>query len=149
MVRAEEYLKMMMVQKAWSYASHLGGLDPMLGVLHVIKNRIDAGWGVCAHVLETMEKWEAAPPATKKHPDVWERRFQQLLGQIDAIYDGTHRPDVSNNGLYFGDTTNITNPWFLDHVARNPQKMRCANTGSWTYWNNIMGQEVLQPVSIA
>src|ERR1700689_3133422 len=149
MVRAEEFLKMHMVSKAWSYASHLGGVDPMFGVLHVIKNRIDAGWGPCAHVLETMEKWEAAPPVTKKHPDVWERRFQQLLGQIDSIYDGTHRPDVSNNGLYFGDTANITSPWFLDHVARNHQKMRCANTASWTYWNNLTGAEIQQPVSIA
>ena len=138
-----------MIECAWKYGQHLGGLDPMLGVLHVIKNRVDAGWGTVGHVLETMDKWEAAPPVTKKHPEMWERRFQQLLGQIDAIFDGTHRPDVSNAGVYFGDTTNITNPWFLEHVARSPMKMRCANTGSWTYWSNLTDAVVVQPVSIA
>jgi hypothetical protein len=134
MVRAEEYLKAQMIEQAWKYAQHFGGVDSMIGVLHVIKNRQSAGWGSYAHILDTMEKWEASPAPTKTHPEQWERRFVSLLGVIDAICDGTHHPDPSNRGLYFGDTTNITSEWFMEHVARNPEKTRCGGSASWTYW---------------
>ena len=53
----------------------------------------------------SLKRWTnggLAPPVTKKHPEMWERRFKQaLLGQIDAIFDGTHRPDTSNGGRLF------------------------------------------------
>ncbi len=133
-VRAEEYFKMHMIHKAWSYGQHFGGIDNMLGVLHVIKNRQAAGWGTYGHVLDTMEKWQAAPPVTLTHPDLWDRRFQQILGQVDAICDETRKPDVSNGGLYFADTTYITSEWFIKHVCRNPEKQRCGGSASWTYW---------------
>jgi hypothetical protein len=148
MNRAEDYVKAQMIEAAWKYAQHLGGVNGMLGVLHVIKNRYDAGWGSYGHILDTMEKWEAAPAATKTHPEQWERRFVSLLGIVDSVCDGTHRPDVSNGAVYFGDTTNITNEWFLEHVARNPERMLCANTSSWTYWKNIDSSVVLTPVSV-
>ena len=138
MVRAEEFFKMAMIQKCWSYAQHLGGVDPMLGVLHVIKNRIDAGWGTCGHVLETMEKWEAAPPVTTKHPDLWDRRFQMILGQIDAIWDGTHRPDVSNGAVYFGDTTEYYESVVPRTRCPKPAENALRDTGSWTYWSNLV-----------
>ena len=133
-VRAEEYFKMLMVREAWRYAQHFGGIENMLGCLHVIKNRQAAGWGTYGHVLDTMEKWQAAPPTTLTHPDLWDRRFQQILGQVDGICDETRKPDPSNGGLYFGDTTNITSDWFLERIARNPDKQRCGGSASWTYW---------------
>ena len=68
MVRAEEYFRMQMIECAWKYAQHLGGLDPMLGVLHVIKNRVDAGWGTIGHVLETMDKWGACAARNQETP---------------------------------------------------------------------------------
>ena len=133
MTRSEDYIKMQMIEQAWKFASHFGGAENMFGVLHIIKNREKAGWGTYLHVLDTMDKWEAAPPVTKTHPDVWNRNFVKLLGEIDGICDDT-RKDPTNGGLYFADTTNITSDWFLKHVARNPEKERCGGSASWTYW---------------
>jgi|ERR1700689_1182016 len=133
MTRAEDYIRMQMIEAAWKYASHFGGVENCLGMLHVIKNREKAGWGTYLHVLDTMEKWEAAPPATKTHPDIWNRNFQKMLSEVDSIMDDT-RKDHTNGALYAGDTTNITSDWFMQHVARNPEKQRCGDCCSWTYW---------------
>ena len=131
MVRAEEYIRMQMIEQAWKYASHYGGHENMLGVLHVIKNREAAGWGTFLHILDTMEKWQAAPPVTTTHPDIWNRNFVKVLGEVDAICDGT-RKDPTNKATYFGDTTNITSDWFLQNVARTRE--RCGDNCTFTYW---------------
>jgi hypothetical protein len=134
MERNDSYIKAQMIEAAWKYAQHYGGVDHMLGVLYVIKNRQVAGWGTYLHILDTMEKWQAAPPKTTTHPDIWDRRFVALLGAVDGICDETRKPDISNGALYFGDTTDIQSEWFLERVARNPEKVRCGGSASWTYW---------------
>lgn len=133
MTGAELYTKMQIVETAWRYASHFGGAENMLGVMHVIKNRQKAGWGTYLHILDTMDKWEASPPPTKTHPDLWNRNFLRLLNEVDSVMDDTRR-DPTGSALYFGDTTNITSDWFLQHVARNTEKVRCGDCASWTYW---------------
>src|ERR1700689_3151676 len=102
MTRAEDYEKAHAVFSAWKYAQHFGGVDHMIGVLWVIKNRSDAGWGSYLHVLDSMEKWEAAPAPTKAHPDKWDRRFVSLLNQVDSIFDPTAK-DTPHEPPWFGD----------------------------------------------
>jgi hypothetical protein len=133
MTNSELYVKMQVVEIAWKYASHFGGAEHMLGVMHVIKNRQKSGWGTYLHILDTMDKWEASPAPTKNHPDLWNRNFLKLLNEVDGVLDDTRR-DPTGSALYFGDTTTITSDWFLEHVARNPEKSRCGDINSWTYW---------------
>lgn len=133
MTNSELYVKMQIVEAGWKYASHFGGAEHCLGVMHVIKNRQKSGWGSYLHILDTMGKWEGSPAPTPTHPDLWNRNFLRLLNEVDSIMDDTRR-DPTGGGLYFADTTKITSDWFLQHVARNPEKVRCGDINSWTYW---------------
>ena len=135
MQRVTDYIKAHAVFTAWKYGSHYGGTDHMTGVLWVIKNRSDAGWGSILHVVDTMEKWESAPPVTKTHPDQWDRRFVSLLNTVDSIFDHTAQ-DPTNSALWFGDLTNVTNEYFLTNVCRSPERQRCGGINSWTYFKN-------------
>lgn len=122
-----------MIETAWKYCQHFGGVPAMINCLHVLKNRQKAGWGSYLHILDTVDKWHAAPPKTTVHPDIWDRRFLTLWNEIDGICDDTRR-DPTNGALYWGDTTDIQSEWFMTHVARNPEKQRCADMSSLTFW---------------
>lgn len=130
---SEQYIKMQMVECAWRYGSHYGGTPAMLNILHVLKNRQKAGWGTYLHILDTVDKWHAAPPKTTIHPDVWNRNFLALLNEIDGICDDT-RKDPTNSALYWGDLTDVQSDWFLEHVCRNVEKQRCADMNSLTFF---------------
>ena len=131
--RTEEYIKSQMIECAWRYGQHYGGTPAMISILHVLKSRQKAGWGTYLHILDTVDKWQAAPPKTSSHPEVWDRRFLALWNEIDSICDDTRRDPV-NGALYWGDTTDIQSDWFLQHIARNPEKVRCADMSSLTFW---------------
>lgn len=130
---AESYTKSHLIFTAWKYGQHYGGTPAMINILHVLKNREKAGFGTYHHVLDTVEKWQAAPPKTTTHPDAWDRRFLSLWGEIDSICDDT-RKDSSNGALYWGDLTDVQSEWWLAHVARNPERQRCADMGPLTFF---------------
>jgi hypothetical protein len=130
---SENYIKMQMVETAWRFGQHYGGTPAMLSILHVLKNRQKAGWGTYLHILDTVEKWQAAPAKTTTHPDVWNRNFLALLNEIDGICDDT-RKDPTNGALYWGDLTDVRSDWFLNQICRNPEKQRCADMSSLTFF---------------
>ena len=131
--RSDEYIKSHMIFVAWKYGQHFGGTPAMINILHVLKNRQKAGFGNYLHVLDTVDKWQAAPPKTTGHPDIWDRRFLSLWTEIDGICDDT-RKDSSNGGLYWGELNDIQSEWFLTHICQNPEKQRCADMGSLTFF---------------
>ena len=130
---SESYIKMQLIEAAWHHGSHYGGTPAMLSILHVLKNSQKAGWGTYLHILDTLDKWQSAPPKTTTHPDVWNRNFLALLNEIDSICDDT-RKDPTGGALYFGDTTDIQSEWFLEKICRNPEKTRCSDMSSLTFW---------------
>ena len=130
---SETYIKSQLVECAWRFGAHYGGTPAMLAILHVLKNRQKSGWGTYLHILDTVDKWQSAPPKTTAHPDSWNRNFLSLLNEIDGICDDT-RKDPTNGALYWGDTTDIQSEWFLTKIARNPEKTRCADMSSLTFW---------------
>jgi hypothetical protein len=135
MTRIDDFAKCLMISTAWKYASHFGGADNMTGMLHVIKNRQKAGFGDYIQIVDTMSRYEACPPVTTTNPSPWDRRFLQLLQVVDSVCDDT-RKDHTNGALYAGDLTCITNDWFLEKVARSPDKQRCGDNNSWTYFKS-------------
>jgi hypothetical protein len=130
---SELYIKAQLIECAWKYGQHYGGTPAMLNILHTLKNREKAGFGTYLHVLDTVDKWHAAPPKTTQHPDAWDRRFLSLYNDIDGICDDT-RKDSSNGALYWGDLADVQSEWWLTHVARNPERVRCADMGSLTFF---------------
>ncbi len=131
MTRGEDFVKSMLVSAAWRYGAHFGGYEACLCIMHVIKNREKAGQGTFLHILDNMHKYEAAPPKTTTHPDIWEKRFLKLLTEVDGVYDGT-RKDPTNGGLYFGELNDIQSEWFLEKVARTRE--RCGDMGTLTFF---------------
>lgn len=131
--RTDEYIRSHMLFTAWKYGQHYGGTPAMTNILHVLKNRQKAGWGTYLHILDTVEKWHAAPPKTTQHPDVWDRRFLALWNEIDSICDDTKR-DTTNGALFWGDLTDVQSDWFLEKVCRNPERVRCADMSSLTFF---------------
>jgi hypothetical protein len=130
---SEVYIKSQLVECGHKYGSHYGGKEACLLILHVLKNRQKAGWGTYLHILDTVEKWHAAPPKKTTQPDLWDRNFLSLLNEIDGICDDT-RKDPTNGALYWGDLTDIQSDFFLEHVCRNPEKHRCADMNSLTFF---------------
>lgn len=131
--RVEDYTKSQLIECAWHYGEHYGGLPAMVNILHTLKNRQKAGFGTYHHILDTVEKWHAAPPKTTTHPDGWDRRFLALWNEIDGICDDTKR-DSSNGALYWGDLTDVQSNWFLEKICRNPEKVRCADMGPLAFF---------------
>lgn len=133
MNRSEEYIKAQLVECAWKFGSHYGGAEACLLILHTLKNRQKAGFGSYLQILDSVDKFQAAPPKTTSHPSIWDRNFLRLLNEIDSICDDT-RKDASNGALYWGDLTDVQSQWFLEKVCRNPERQRCAEMSSLAFF---------------
>lgn len=132
--RFQELEKNVLALTAWRYASHYGSHTPQLMVAQVIANRYRKGWGSLLAIIDRMPKYDAAPPTTKGFPEAWDKSFLRSLSEIDPIYEGTARDSV-NGALYFGDTTNVQNEFFLNQIARNPEHHMVCNLASLTFWD--------------
>lgn len=121
---------------AYRYAQHYGGHVPMLMVAQVFVTRYKKGWGSWPTILQNHAKSAACvEPPTPGFPDPWNRNFLRVLADIDGIMNDTGK-DPTNSALYFGDTNDITNPWFSSNICQSPLHQRVADTGgTLTFWS--------------
>jgi hypothetical protein len=126
------------------------GLNGMLGVCFVLRNRVNAGWwgGDWIQVLSHHRDYSAktAPyPDTLPDPRIYS--IQCLLQEVTGIFSGsredditkptspTFKPSVYQPALYYAKLNEISNPWFLENISRNPDHGRIAQVGGLTFFS--------------
>jgi hypothetical protein len=132
--RYESIVKAVLSLTAWRYGKAYS-TPGMVMIAQCIANRHRAGQGTFFQVIERIPKYAATLeiPA-EEYPSAWDRDFLRLLPEIDAVVDGTGK-DTTNGALYWADINNVTNEWFLTHIARNPERNRCADcAGTLVFW---------------
>lgn len=134
-VRTDDFVKAQIALTAWRYASHYGSHTPQVLVAQVIANRFRRGWGQWLELVERMPKYQSAPPAKTGYPDLWDKSFLRVLNEMDTIYDGTSK-DTVNGAVYFGDTTDIQNEWFLEKICRSGEYNRVHEMGTLVFWGD-------------
>jgi hypothetical protein len=133
--RFESVVKAELSLYAWRVGKVYGGHQAMLAVAHCIANRHKRGWGPWLAIIESIPKHSATLESPSGMPSAWDRDFLRLLSEIDPIVDQTAR-DTTNGALFFGDLNNITNPWFLENIARSPEHQRVGDcAGTLVFWN--------------
>lgn len=119
----ESYVKARMLDFVVVEAYASGGLEPMLAVAQVLKNRVDAGWqgGDWIRVIESAPEYRGTvQPEMHTHLDPRDGTFRELMRRIDEVYFGTAEDDNVNNGLgkslYYAELHNINRDWFQTHI---------------------------------
>src|SRR5690242_5318896 len=121
MLRAEAYIKSQVVLHAWREAHHYVGHNTIIMVGCAIGHRVRSGWGTWLQVIDQIpifsaRKIEQQPSG---QPDLMDPSVIRLLEAVDKIYDSTAEA-LSAGGLYWADLGEITNPWFLEKICRDP-----------------------------
>lgn len=99
----ENYYRIMLALTAWREARG-EGREGMRAVLHVIRNRVNKGWGDWDHVVT--KKWQfsslTAPGDSQlvRWPDSPDEKFALAMQLADAVYDGTD-PDITGGAVYY------------------------------------------------
>lgn len=138
----ESYVKARMLDFVIGEAYASGGLEPMLAVAQVLKNRVDAGWqgGDWVRVIESAPEYRGTvQPDTHSHLDPRDGTFRELMRRIDEVYYGTAEDDNVNNdsgkSLYYAELHNVNRDWFQDHILSDlDSHPRLAVVGQLTFF---------------
>lgn len=120
-MNADTFIKGQLANFCIREAIGAGGIDNMIGVAHVLRNRVEAGWygGDWMTALEEASISRGSMPANLSRLDLRKSEVKQFLQQIDDVYHGSDE-DTTNGALYYAEPHNITSDWFLHNIARDP-----------------------------
>ena len=128
------YTRAMMARFAVEEGQRHGGVNNMLAVLHVLRNRVMAGWGDWQEVVETAEARRATvyPPGKV---NVRTNDVRVVLNRVDEIYTKTDMSDLTGGALFYVDPTFPIAEWFTREVMnRHEDHKRTAHIGPvWFY----------------
>jgi hypothetical protein len=146
-MQGADFLKALLALRAYRDAGDQG-LNGMLAVCFVYRNRMQAGWwgGQWKEILEHHAEASAyTNPETNGIPDPRVYSFQCLLQEIDGIFNGTRVDDISSppnsilanppKPLYFAKLDKIDREWFLTNISRNPEHKRMSQVGGLTLFS--------------
>lgn len=118
----ESFIKAQLAALAHREAAHLGGIDNMLAVAFVIRNRQRAGWRGGNWLELIQHAHEAAgtiyPPSV---PDLRDIHFKLVLQQVDDIYSGLAVDKYTEGALYYAELNRIDNAEFLEQIVRDAE----------------------------
>jgi hypothetical protein len=137
----ESYIKARLVDLAVEEAFNSGGVEAMLAVAQVLKNRVDAGWqgGDWRRVIWNAPIYRGTIQPTNFDVDPRDGNFRDLMSRIDDVYHGTADDTNVNNGsgksLYYAELHNINRPWFREHILDDLESHpRLASVGQLTFF---------------
>lgn len=116
----ETYTRAQMARFAIEEAERYGGINNMLAVLHVLRNRVFAGWGDWAEVTSrAAERRGTLYP--QQHHNLRTNNVRVILNRVDEIYSRTDLVDLTGGALFYVDPTFPIEPWFQKEVIDRPQ----------------------------
>ena len=105
----EEIIKGLALVAAWKH-EHQNGVNGMLAVLFVLRNRVNDGWFNGDWMLNVEALFNSGPDdwtvntqgiEEGSFPDVREPSFIKLMQYIDGVFDGTQTDTLTDGALYF------------------------------------------------
>lgn len=130
----ENFIKAQIAAFAHREAAHHGGIDNMLAVAFVIRNRQRAAWQggnwmSILHHAPTVSGTIYQPSA----PDLRELNFRMLLAKVDDIYSGMELDKMTEGALFYCELNKAEN-WFRDTIVQNPNHSRVATVGNVSFF---------------
>lgn len=100
------------------------GVNGMLAILHVIRNRSAAGAenGNWVNIV-----WEELDRKNSIAPDTRDPDFQAILQHVDGVYSGEIKDNLTTGATHYYDEMGDPNLWAIRHDTRYE---RCAKIGS-------------------
>lgn len=122
----EQFIKAQYALLAWREGHRYGGLDNMLAVAYVVRNRVKAGWhgGDWLEVMSNHQNFAAEenPQFAQALPDVRETNCRFLLQRIDDIFNGMAVDKMTDEALYYAELHSITRPWFTINILKKREE---------------------------
>ncbi len=110
-------------------ASEHGGVNNMLAVAHVLRNRVFSGWGDWLGVVMSAPEKRAnlyVPPM----PNIRSNNVRVVLNKIDDIYTRADANDLTGGALFYANPVQPFAEWFQKEVLDRPEDHpRCAHIG--------------------
>lgn len=140
----ENFIKAKLADYAWAEAFDQGGVNGMLAVACVLRNRQRKGWWGGDWMAVINNAKDAAPyESTWPEPDLSRGDFRTVLQEIDDIYLGMYRDDLTgrderdpkrkDGGLYYMNITaegRTPRRWFEEKIlADSKNHPRIAQVG--------------------
>lgn len=133
---AEQFIKAHLAAFAHREAAHHGGIDNMLAVAFVIRNRQRAGWQGGNWMMILHSAPEAAGTIYQPSaPDLRDINFKMLLQQIDDVYSGMAIDKMTEGAKFYCELNKCHNDWFRDSIVRDPEHHpRVATVGNVSFF---------------
>lgn len=116
------------------------GVNAMLAVVFVLRNRARAGWNgssIFANAVKLNQISSMSVLGDKNtilYPDPRDPDFQTVLHKIDAIYEGAV-DQITNGAKYYAVLTDATSGWFFRNIVDKPDEHpRVAQLGKTTFF---------------
>lgn len=131
-MNAETYIKAQLARLAIEEGARHGGVNNMVAVAFVMKNRVSQGWqgGDWEAVLADAPKrigteYDDTPLKIEelRNPDV-----RQFLQRIDDIFDGSEEDTLTDGAVFYAELHNVTSEWFRANVLKDKQQHRMTGT---------------------
>jgi len=115
-------------------AQRYGGLNNMLAVAHVLRNRVMAGWGDWTEVVQRAPE-KKANVYTKEILNLRTGNVRAFLARIDDVYTRVDVTDLTGGALFYVDPGRRIEDWFQNEVIERPDDHpRSAHIGPvWFY----------------
>lgn len=133
----EIYQKNLLALVAWREARN-EGREGLRGVMHVIRNRVHAGWGDWEDVITRKNQFSSMTYTNDPQLTLWPSKehagwetFLNCLELANIVWDNSD-PDITNGALYYGNLNAITSQWFKDNVIATMEMV--AQIGNHTFY---------------
>ncbi len=122
----DEFHGVLLALVAWREARGEGAspgekLEAMRAVMHVIRNRVVAGWGDWDDVITRRNQFAAMSVPGDSQLVVWPDDdvplFVATLGLANVVYYGEDK-DPTHGALYYANTKHLNEPWFSEWFRR-------------------------------
>lgn len=125
----ETYTRAQMARFAIEEGARHGGVNNMLAIAHVLRNRVFAGWGDWLEVV-TRAGEKRANLYVPDMPDMRTNNIRVLLNRIDEIYTRGDLNDLTGGALFYVEPDKPLAEWFKAEVLDRPEDHpRCAHVG--------------------
>jgi hypothetical protein len=98
-----------------------GGVNNMLAIAQVLRNRVFSGWGDWLEVV-TQAAARRGNADRLPEPNMRTGDVRVLLNRIDEIYTKADMTDLTGGALFYVDPGRQIAGWFHDEVMRRPDE---------------------------
>lgn len=116
----ELYTRAQMAKFAIEEGQRYGGVNNMLAVLHVLRNRVFRGWGTWQNVVDKAPEYRGNLPAGL-NINLESSDVRILLTRVDEIHTSADVTDLVGGALFYADANAPMQDWFQREIIGHPE----------------------------